>query len=745
MSSPADLAEDAPPLPPGPWLALLIGLSLSGVAGIVNQVVWQRALKLFLGGSETLSAMIVVLVFLFGLGAGAAVASRWVGRLRDPLRALAWVELTLAVVNGLVALLLGLELTESVYGLQRLAQGAGLPLRLVYAVVSALVLLPPTLLMGATVPFASAGCQRQLGATSTKLVPVLFLVNTLGAAAGALGASLWLLPHVGQRRALLAAVLCNAAGGVVIGVLAKRDPVDALPTGPFRWGGALRREELLGAVLGFVALGWEMLLFRALSLAHWPLPVTFAAGLCGFLVAWSLGVALSSRMVHHTGWVAGLTALSLVAMPAVLAFDRATEALTLGPAVALYALPCVGFGMLYGVLVTRAAGDWGQDVGRYAALNTLGSCLGVLFFTLVGLGAPLVHGALALAVGTLAVAVWEWRPSLPGRWVALGGAAVSALVLGAGLVLPTTQGTGPAGPVEVYWGPDGVVEVGEDGTVWIDGLWHTRLTDGDNHIGRPYSWVMAMAAVTAHEGPLERALVVGAGVGITSVTLAGVNGLEVVGYEINRTLRRVVTDRADQTLDALNHPQIDWRWHDARTGMALDESRYDVILSAPLHLRQAGSSMLLSREYLGLVKSRLRPGGVVAVYANEGEPAQALLVQRTLAEMFAHRVSWYDGIVTVASDSPISVTEASLEAWMRRDDPLAQQMRLLDQRMRDADEGTLFDLYDGDGAVDVVGDLAITDDWPLLEYPDIAADRVRAVPASSVRPAGDASQQPTGE
>ena len=33
------------------WVALLAGLVASGVAGIVNQVVWQRALKIFLGGS----------------------------------------------------------------------------------------------------------------------------------------------------------------------------------------------------------------------------------------------------------------------------------------------------------------------------------------------------------------------------------------------------------------------------------------------------------------------------------------------------------------------------------------------------------------------------------------------------------------------------------------------------------------------------------------------------------------------
>ena len=244
---------------------------------------------------------------------------------------------------------------------------------------------------------------------------------------------------------------------------------------------------------------------------------------------------------------------------------------------------------------------------------------------------------------------------------------------------------------------------------------------------------MAMAAVTARQGPLDRALGIGAGVGISSMTLAGVEDLEVDGYEINGTLRRLLVALPEQTLDALNHPRVHWIWQDARTGLALNETTYDVILSAPLHLRQAGSSQLLSREYLRLAKSRLNPGGVLAVYANEGEPAQALLVQRTLAELFAHRVSWYDGLVTICSDAPLEVDEALLEAWMARPDVLSQQMRVLDASLRAEGRGGLIGLYDGADALPLVADRPITDDWPLLEYPALAEAIVEAVPVDRIR------------
>ena len=84
---------------PGAVALVLLALFLSGVASVVNQVVWQRALKVFLGGSETISSMVVVLVFMLGLGIGAGVMGARIGSSAHPLRTFAALELTLALVN----------------------------------------------------------------------------------------------------------------------------------------------------------------------------------------------------------------------------------------------------------------------------------------------------------------------------------------------------------------------------------------------------------------------------------------------------------------------------------------------------------------------------------------------------------------------------------------------------------------------------------------------------------------------
>ena len=99
----------------------------------MNQTVWQRALIVYLAGSEAISSMIVVLVFVDGLGAGSLCMGLIAHRVRNPLRALGAAELLLFATNLVVLFTLGLDISESVYRLQHMAVSLGVPLRLLYA------------------------------------------------------------------------------------------------------------------------------------------------------------------------------------------------------------------------------------------------------------------------------------------------------------------------------------------------------------------------------------------------------------------------------------------------------------------------------------------------------------------------------------------------------------------------------------------------------------------------------------
>jgi hypothetical protein len=238
-------------------------------------------------------------------------------------------------------------------------------------------------------------------------VPILFFVNTVGASLGAYFSSAWLLPTFGQQTSLMTAVACNGGASILVAWLAKsknvvpaRSKVDSVA----RW---ISKDEALGGVLGLVALGYEMALFRVLTLTHQPLPTTFATGLAAYLLAWSVGVALAARLPMGVAAPALISAVAVLLVPVSYDHQIATQSWPLMLAVAVYTLPCVGFGLLYGQLVSRSARRWGRDVGRYAAVNTLGSCAGILFFTLVGYDVPQGYVFDALVLALVAVAIFE--------------------------------------------------------------------------------------------------------------------------------------------------------------------------------------------------------------------------------------------------------------------------------------------------------------------------------------------------
>ena len=166
----------------GVTVAILLGAALlqSGASGLMNQVVWQSALRVYLGGSESICSMIVVLVFLGGLGIGSIWMGERATRLGNPLKAFAILESLLGLVNLGVCGLLTVNMSQSVFGLHRIAVSMGLPLTLLYAMCAVLVLGLPCLLMGMTLPLAAEACQRSLGVRSVRLLGLLFFINTVG-------------------------------------------------------------------------------------------------------------------------------------------------------------------------------------------------------------------------------------------------------------------------------------------------------------------------------------------------------------------------------------------------------------------------------------------------------------------------------------------------------------------------------------------------------------------------------------
>jgi spermidine synthase len=712
-----------------PYRTLLVALFLSGVSGLVNQIAWQRAIKIYLANSETLSSMIVVLVFMLGLGFGSIVAGGISNRLRSPLKAFGLVELALCLVNTVLILALGPSLRDSAIEIQTATLAAGISAPTFYAVFSFLVLFAPCFLMGLTIPIAAEAAQRQLGASRAKAVAEFFALNTFGAVIGTVLCGFLLMPMFGQTAALMCAALGNLAAGGLILLLANRRPSSAgrsaTPdsSGKLAWRDRLLCEEVvLGFVVGAVSLGYEMYLFRVLALAYTPLPWIFSFVLCMFLLFWSMGAYVSSRRQISTAGALALTALSIALVPLILEMQRKHGvSLPIWSTGLVYFLPPLGFGILFGTTVGRYAKHWGRDVGVFTAVNTAGCAVGILVMTLVLFELDMNVDAWILALCLLAfVPLHATREGLIRRHAVASAAAAALLLAVVGLGL-LRSGRLLTAKTEEFYGRDGVVEIERNGNVMINGLWHSVLFRDDDRAAKHRENVrrkmlIALLPFLVHEGPGPKtALNIGMGTGATARTLAKSPRITSVdAYEIVKTLQPVIAAYPEETMGTANLAKIHVYWEDARNGLITRDKQYDIITQSPLYLSQAGSSFLLSREYLELVKSRLKAGGVAGIYSNaRGNRQQALLVRRTVSDVFRYCESFNRGYFIVASDSPIRISRATFASNLSPDDPIALDVEIVGLSW-------ILERFDSPRLDWTSSRYVITDDHPLVEYPSIA-------------------------
>src|SRR6266581_1907973 len=211
---------------------------LSGVSGLIYQVVWVRVFgNVF--GNTVYSASVVVAVFMLGLGAGSYIAGRWSDRRyaenpERPLRAYGYFELTIAAMGAAIALILPHldRLSILVTSYQQDANGWYVITSASYAarVAIALGLLTPiTLLMGGTLTLLIRYLVRADVEAQTRRIALLYAVNTAGAAVGCFLTDFTFVPAWGLFDTQLIAVSLNAiaGAGAIALVRLKADPTEA--------------------------------------------------------------------------------------------------------------------------------------------------------------------------------------------------------------------------------------------------------------------------------------------------------------------------------------------------------------------------------------------------------------------------------------------------------------------------------------------------------------------------------------
>src|SRR5437588_7573745 len=210
--TPHDLIPPTGPAAPRRFLPVLLVLFVgSGCAALIYEVVGLQRLQRVLG-STAVSLGVLLGTFMGGMGAGSLLLPRLVSDRRHPLRVYALLEVGIGAL-GLVVLF-GMPSVEQVYARYAGHGPAGILLR---GAVAGVCLLPPTLLMGATLPAIARWVET--GPEGVSWLGFFYGGNIVGAVFGCLLAGFYLLRVFDMATATYVAVALNLTVAVMALVL----------------------------------------------------------------------------------------------------------------------------------------------------------------------------------------------------------------------------------------------------------------------------------------------------------------------------------------------------------------------------------------------------------------------------------------------------------------------------------------------------------------------------------------------
>jgi predicted membrane-bound spermidine synthase len=709
-------------------IALLLTV-VTGFSALVYEVAWQRYLATLLGSHSEATAAVLA-IFLGGLSAGYALFGTLTRRVlvraeaakRPPhlLRLYGVVEGSI----GLYALVFPL-LFDAVQALAPRIAGAGAMGFAVDVTLAALLILPPTVLMGGTIPILTQALARSLE-DATRFHALVYAFNAVGAFAGALAAGFFLIPAIGLRSVMLAMSATNLAVGATFFVLGRRgEDVASLHEEEAEPPRGFASYAWVALLVGFAMMAIQTVLIRLGSISFGSSEFTFTMVVAVFVLCIAVGSFVVSALPRLRSTHLLVNQWALVAVLCLL-FGRLGEApywayllrtqfeeslqtfyayyfavllgilAVIGPAVALSgaSLP-----LLFHHL-RREPGSLGALAGRIYSWNTVGSLLGALLGGYALLFWVDLDDVYRLAVGALIAAAVILtlrivRSSRLALTAALLVPACGALVLlrswdpqllAMGLfrhrnALTQTE-RGAAAMAETwsrgtdlrFYDDDPVASVAVTEYRTVEGTLARRLAvngKGDGDTLGDYTTMALLGLLPALFAEEARdAFVIGWGTGISAGELSTLPSIRrIVVAEISPGVVEAAHwfDFASQ--GASRNERIEIIRSDAYRALLRSNDLYDVIVSEPSNPWVAGVEMLYSYEFLKAAQSRLREGGVHAQWLHQYEmdTETVSLVLRTYAAVFEQVAVWYGGgpdLIILGFDDPSAALD--LERLLER-------------------------------------------------------------------------------
>ncbi len=622
----------------------------SGVAGLGYQIVWARMFSVGLG-HELPSVFSVIAAFFGGLAIGAFALDKFISRSASPGRWYAgleiliglWALATIAlipIINSAMHDLIGVEPSPVRHWLLAF----GIPF---------ITLLPATAAMGATLPamdrFVSALTHQG------RTIGGIYAVNTLGAAAGVLASTFFIIPSLGYRATVIAFAIINLLCAAVIllwpakGETAREPVHQPIEAAPPAW-----RLNLILLVTGLLGIGYEVLGVRVMAQVLENTVFSYAAALIVYLCFTAIGAALYQRLLSRRPFAPTLTtlliALSTSCMIGILVLGRGIdlyEAIAIAPgrsfargllaefviAALVFALPTLLMGATFSHLAQAARRERG-GVGRALCINTLGGSLAAVSFGIILL--PTIGAKWALTIVALGYLTLlpKWRDQ---RVVYSAIPVALAIFLPSNLVLVTPPPGGRT--LEYREGVMAAVAVVEDPQanrfLKVNNLFQMGGTTSGFAERR-----QAHLPLLLHPNP-ERALFLGVGTGITTGAATIYPNLKIDAVELLPEIVELMPSFESENQFLHRQPDVSLFTADARRFIRATDETYDVIVADLYHPARDGSGMLYTREHFAAIRDHLNEGGLACQWMplHQLDTETARLIIRTWLEVYPHTVA----------------------------------------------------------------------------------------------------------
>lgn len=759
---------------------------LSGMTGLIYEVLWTRRLTLTFGHT-VLAVSTVLTAFMAGLALGSLAAGRASDRLsdRDPiyfLKIYGWLETFVGVWALLSLPLLGV--VEATYLKLATSGVQGTPLFLACFAGSMVVLVPPTTAMGATVPVMSKLLVHEKGDIG-RLLSRLYGINTLGAVTGSALAGFLLLPALGLKLSLVLAAVVNlaiGAGAIYLGGRPGAGPQRRELEAP-----AVEEEAtedaypsflvpLCFGLAGVASMAYQVGWTRALALSLGSSVYAFSAILVTFLTGLGLGSLLYPKVLGKreprlrdlawlqlgVGTLGGLTVPALGALPFLFyhLFKYVQESFVrvMLLDLSLAALVLIGPTFLMGLafplathLYTKDLRLLGRSVGAVYSANTFGCIFGSFaagFWLVPYLGAQYtlqLASALNLLVCVLLLTIEGRKTLVP--------TVVAALLCVGVLLLPKWREGVMGGGIAVYaerhqgmsleqlnrtlFRPPAFYKDGLSCTVSVNFYGRDQMAmrvNGkvDASLGKTDKQTMYLTGYLPgllHKGPKSVA-VVGLGSGLTLQALANVPGVEKIECaELEPAVVQAGYYWKGFNGAVLDDPRVKMHLTDGRTFILGSPQKYDIIASEPSNPWIAGIGNLFTRDFYETCRNRLNPGGVMCQWFNLYAVSEQdlAMVLHSFFDVFPHGMVWQSApgdLLLIGSETEVPLDlERVRQIWSSSPEV---QRQFYEIGLEQPEQLLGHFLLTREKALEAFGKAPFnTDDRPLLEF---------SAPLSVVRP-----------